>query len=296
MLGFDPCDVNRISSMCHGRIALPQALWHKATVLAFERVAHFAAARAGALLRARYREEHEVTFKGEVDLVTATDREAEDLIVGTIESAFPDHGIIAEESSPRPAGSAYSWYVDPIDGTTNFAHGYPHFAVSIALEREQELILGVVYDPVREELFTAIRGQGARLNGRQIAVSQVGSLGESLVGTGFPYDRRLHGDFYLAFYREAVLRSQGVRRGGSAALDLSYVAAGRLDAFWEWKLKPWDVAAGRLLVEEAGGEVSDFSGGRHCLGGEETAASNRRTHSELLAMIRRVRGTLPPPA
>ena len=261
-------------------------------MLDFERLAHAAAARAGALLRARYRERQEVSFKGEVDLVTAVDREAERLIVETLTRAFPDHGIVAEESPPRPGRDDHRWYVDPLDGTTNFAHGYPHFAVSIALARGDTLLLGLVHDPVREETFTALRGAGARLNGAPISVSQVDELDRALVGSGFPYDRRRHADFYLAFWREVMVRAQGVRRGGSAALDLCYVASGRLDAFWEWKLHPWDTAAGRLIVEEAGGRVSDFAGAVHRLEGNETAASNGRLHAALLEVIGDVRRRL----
>jgi len=261
-------------------------------VLAFERVAHAAAARAGALLRARHRERQEVSFKSEVDLVTAVDREAERLIVETLAAAFPAHGIVAEESPPRPDRDGHRWYVDPLDGTTNFAHGYPHFAVSIALAREDELLLGLVYDPMREESFSALRGGGARLNGAPIGVSDVASLERGLLGTGFPYDRRRQPEFYLAFWHEALRRAQGVRRAGAAALDLCYVACGRLDGFWEWKLHAWDTAAGRLIVEEAGGRVTAFSGAPHRLAGEETAASNGRIHEELLGMIADVRARL----
>jgi myo-inositol-1(or 4)-monophosphatase len=261
-------------------------------MLPFERVAHAAVARAGALIRARYRERQEVSFKGEIDLVTATDREAERLVVEAIAAAFPDHGIVAEESAPRPGRDGHRWYIDPLDGTTNFAHGYPHFCVSLALARDDELLLGLVYDPVREETFSALRGGGARLNGAPIEVSDGRAFGRALLGTGFPYDRRAHADFYLAFLAEAMRRSQGVRRSGSAALDLCYVACGRLDAFWEWKLQPWDTAAGRLIVEEAGGRVSDFAGRTHRLTGEETAASNGHLHGALLEMLAAVRGDL----
>src|SRR6266446_3169087 len=266
----------------------------KTRMLPFERVAHAAAARAGALLRARSRERQEVSFKGEVDLVTATDREAERLIVEAITEAFPEHGIVAEESAPRPGRDGHRWYVDPLDGTTNFAHGYPHFCVSIALARDDDLLLGLVYDPIREETFSALRGEGARLNGAPIGVSDTLTLERALLGTGFPYDRRQHADFYLAFLAEAMRRAQGVRRGGSAALDLCYVACGRLDAFWEWKLHPWDTAAGRLIVEEAGGRVTDFGGQPHRLSGEETAASNTHLHGPLLDMLAAVRGSFSP--
>jgi myo-inositol-1(or 4)-monophosphatase len=254
----------------------------------FERVAHRAAARAGALLRSRYRERQEIAYKSEVDLVTAADRDAEHLIVEAIASAFPTHGIIAEESAARPGSDPYRWYIDPLDGTTNFAHGHPHFAVSIALARDDDLVLGLVYDPVREELFTALRGEGARLNGAPIRVSDTPLLDQALLATGFPYDRRQHVAFYLAYVGAALRRAQGVRRVGAAALDLCYVACGRFDGYWEWKLKPWDVAAGRLILEEAGGRVTDFAGGPQPLSGEETAASNGRLHAELLAMLAEV--------
>jgi myo-inositol-1(or 4)-monophosphatase len=289
MLGFAPRDVNQIEGLPAPSIAPPAGLWQNRRVLAFERVAHAAAARAGALLRARHRERHEVTLKSAVDLVTDVDREAERLIVDTIAAAFPTHGIVAEESPPRAGSDPHRWYVDPIDGTTNFAHGYPHFAVSIALARGDELLLGVVYDPMREELFTALRGGGARLNGAPIAVSAVDDLNDALLATGFPYDRRERGAYYTAFFLEGMRRAQGVRRGGSAALDLCWLAAGRVDAFWEFKLHPWDVAAGRLVVEEAGGRVSDFAGGPHRLSAEETAASNGRLHGALVAMLTDVR-------
>ena len=264
-------------------------------MLPFERVAHAAAARAGALLRARCREPQEVSFKGDIDLVTATDREAERLIVEAISEAFPEHGIVAEESAPRPGRDGHRWYVDPLDGTTNFAHGYPHFCVSIALARDDDLLLGLVYDPMREETFSALRAGGARLNGSPIGVSDTRAFGRALLGTGFPYDRRQHTEFYLAYLAEAMRRTQGVRRGGSAALDLCYVACGRLDAFWEWKLHPWDTAAGRLIVEEAGGRVTDFAGQPHRLAGQETAASNTHLHGPLLDMLAAVRRSLSPP-
>jgi myo-inositol-1(or 4)-monophosphatase len=258
-------------------------------VLAFERVAHAAAARAGRLLRARYGERQEISFKSDVDLVTAADREAEQVIVEAIAAAFPDHGIVAEESAARPGRDGHRWYIDPLDGTTNFAHAYPQFAVSIALAHGDDLLVGVVHDPMRDETFAAVRGGGARLNGAPIAVSETDRLEHALLGTGFPYDRRQHTEFYLAFFAEGMRRAQGVRRAGSAALDLCYIACGRLDAFWEWKLRPWDTAAGRLIVEEAGGRVTDFTGRPHQLAGPETAASNTRLHGELLEMLARVR-------
>jgi myo-inositol-1(or 4)-monophosphatase len=255
-----------------------------------ERVARDAATCAGAMLRARHGGVQQVAFKSEVDLVTAVDREAEALIVEAIRRAFPSHGIVAEESTPAGSSrSGYCWYVDPIDGTTNFAHGFPHFAVSIAVEHDGEPLAAVVYDPMREELFTARRGEGARLNGRRIAVSSAPTLATALLATGFPYDRRQGAAFYLAFVEAALRRSRDVRRAGSAALDLCWVGCGRLDGFWEWKLQPWDTAAGRLVVDEAGGRVTTFSGAVHRLDGPETAASNGAIHDELLALLGEVR-------
>jgi len=268
-------------------------VWHKAAVQPFERVAHAAAARAGALLRARYRDRQEVSFKSEVDLVTAADRDAERLIVDCIRAAFPEHGIVAEESAPFPGSDPHRWYIDPLDGTTNFAHAYPHFAVSIALADGDELLLGLVHDPMRGETFAAVRGGGARLNGTPIAVSDTGRLEHALLGTGFPYDRRQHTAFYLAFLAEGMRRAQGVRRAGSAALDLCYVACGRLDAFWEWKLQPWDTAAGRLIVEEAGGRVTDLTGGALDLDAPSLVATNGHIHSAVLDVLREVRGGTP---
>ena len=268
----------------------------KAAVQEFERVATAAAARAGALLRERYGRRQEVSFKSEIDLVTAVDREAEGLIVATLRDAFPEHGIVAEESPVMPGRGDHRWYVDPLDGTTNFAHGFPQFAVSIALEQGESVVLGVVHDPLRDETFVATRGGGARLNGAPIGVSDVDGLGRSLVASGFPYDVRERVDFYEAFWREALRRTQGVRRVGSAALDLCYVACGRFDAFWEWKLHAWDVAAGCLIVEEAGGRVSDLTGAPHRLAGGQTAASNGRVHGELLGMIAEVQARAGSPA
>jgi len=261
----------------------------------FERVALTAATRAGTLLRTRYGRRQEISFKSAIDLVTTVDREAEGLILETLRQAFPDHGIVAEESPAMTGRGDYRWYVDPLDGTTNFAHGFPQFAVSIALERGDEVIVGVVLDPLREETFVASRGAGARLNGAPIAVSDEVTLGRSLVGSGFPYDVRERIDFYEAFWREAVTRAQGVRRVGSAALDLCWVACGRLDGFWEFGLHAWDVAAGGLIVQEAGGRVSDLTGARHRLAAGQSAASNGHMHAELLGMLADVEARFPPP-
>jgi myo-inositol-1(or 4)-monophosphatase len=256
----------------------------------FEDVASAAVAEAGRRLRAVWRGSKRVEYKGPVDLVTETDREIEALIVGRLRHAFPDHLIVAEEGSagaplPRPAAEQYAWYLDPLDGTVNFAHGHPHFCVALALARGSELQLGIVHDPVRDETWVAQHGRGATLNGAPIAVSAVTELGEALLATGFPYDRRAQADFYLGFVADFMRRVRDVRRAGSAALDLCYVACGRVDGFWEWRLKPWDTAAASLIVREAGGVVSDFSGERFDLYGEQTLASNGAVHAAMIATL-----------
>jgi len=257
----------------------------------FESVALHAARKAGALLRDRIRGAKRVEYKsGAVDLVTDTDRDAEALVVAQLRAAFPDHTIVAEEATcgttlARPTAEQYAWYLDPLDGTTNFAHAFPHFCVSLALARGTEPLLGIVYDPMRDELFAARRGGGATLNGAPIGVSGVDDLERALLATGFPYDRRAHTDFYLSFVADFMQRAQGIRRGGSAALDLCYIACGRFDGFWEWKLRPWDTAAGTLIVREAGGGVSDFRGGAFDLFGEQALASNGHLHAALIEVL-----------
>jgi myo-inositol-1(or 4)-monophosphatase len=263
---------------------------HIARMEPFERVARAAVREASALVRGAWRETKTISHKGAVDIVTETDRTVEALIIAHLGRAFPDHLVVAEESSTDatmrpPAGDAHVWYVDPIDGTTNFAHAYPHFAVSLALARGAELVFGIVHDPIRDETFVAERGRGARLNDDPIAVSKTPHLEGALVATGFPYDRRTHLEFYLGFAADFIKSTQGVRRNGSAALDLCYVACGRLDGFWEWKLHPWDTAAGALIVREAGGAVSDFRGGAFDLFGEQTLASNRLLHDDMTRIL-----------
>src|SRR5215831_18972731 len=222
-----------------------------------------------------------VEYKGDVDLVTEADRSSEKLIVTRIRKMWPRHDLMAEEGSRIETGSDFRWYIDPLDGTTNFAHGYPVFCVSLALEYKGERIAGVLYDPCRDEMFAAEKGGGARLNGRPIHVSKVTRLAESLVGTGFPSHKR-HKNPNIHFYHQITLRSHGVRRAGSAALDLCYVASGRLDGFWEFNLNPWDTAAGVLIVEEAGGRVTNFAGGPFELHSRETLASNGLIHDPLM--------------
>jgi len=236
----------------------------------------------------------ETEYKGDVDLVTVADRTCEALIKGRLAEVFPEHGVYGEEGTRERMEGEFRWYVDPLDGTTNFAHGFPQFCVSLGLEQRKAglradedgtIVAGVIYDPMRDELFTAERGKGATLNGKAMEVSKIGLLAESLVATGFPSHKR-HDNPNIHFYHEFTLRSHGVRRAGSAALDLAYVACGRLDAFWEFNLNPWDTAAGALLVEEAGGRISGFSDGPFELNSREVLASNGRIHGELVGLFK----------
>ena len=252
-------------------------------------VAQAIARQAGELLQENRFKTKQVSVKTDmVDLVTNVDRAADRLITEQLRTHFPTHTIIAEESAQSGPQSPYCWYIDPLDGTTNFAHTYPHFAVSLALTHESTAIVGVVHDPVRNETFSARRGGGAQLNGHPIRVSTASQLDQSLLLTGFPYDRRKHSAFYLQYYEAFMLRTQGVRRSGSAALDLCYVACGRADAFWEWRLYPWDIAAGTLIVEEARGRTSDFSGQTLDLHGEQTLASNGHLHGAMLDVLKQL--------
>ncbi|MGH9481228.1 MAG: inositol monophosphatase family protein [Terriglobales bacterium] len=242
------------------------------------------AREAGALLL-EHRGRVRIEYKGEADLVTAADRASEALIIRKLRTAFPEHAIVAEEggeSSSPGAETGYCWYVDPLDGTTNFAHGLPFFAVSLGLEHQGQMLAGVVYNPVLDEMFSATRGGGATLNGQPIAVSTQAELKQALLATGFPSQKR-HRNPNIHFYQYFSLRTHGMRRLGSAALDLCYTACGRFEGFWEFNLQPWDVAAGALMITEAGGEVSDMLGGHHHLRSPEILASNRRLHPALLA-------------
>jgi myo-inositol-1(or 4)-monophosphatase len=239
------------------------------------------AREAGCLLMGYFAKRVKIEYKGEVDLVTEADRASEQRILERIRARWPGHNVLAEEGGGSESGSDYRWYVDPLDGTTNFAHGFPVFCVSLGLEHKGERIAGVVYDPTRNELFAAEKGGGAFLNGNAIQVSNVGNLAESLVATGFPSHKR-HKNPNIHFYHQITLRTHGVRRAGSAALDLCYVACGRFDAFWEFNLNPWDTAAGTLIVEEAGGKVSDFRGGPFEIKSREVCASNGLLHPPLL--------------
>jgi myo-inositol-1(or 4)-monophosphatase len=238
------------------------------------------AREAGEIMLEEFERPARITYKGEVDLVTQADRRSEEVIVTRLWQHFPEHTIVAEEGSGHERSSKFCWYVDPLDGTTNFAHGYPCFAVSIGLAEGDQLIAGVVYNPVSRELYAAARGEGATLNGKKIRVSAIDRLATSLLATGFPSHKRAKNP-NIHYYWDFTLKSHGVRRDGSAALDLAGVAAGRFDGFWEFGLKPWDTAAGVLLVKEAGGRVSDFDGKPYKLGGRVILASNGRVHEEM---------------
>jgi myo-inositol-1(or 4)-monophosphatase len=251
------------------------------------------AREAGALLREFYHRGVAAEYKGDVDLVTEADRASEKLIGERLHAAFPEHGIYGEEGTRRGLDGEYRWYVDPLDGTTNFAHGFPVFCVVLGCERraaglkpdeDGEMVVGVIYDPLRDEMFSAERGAGASLNGKAIHVSRAEMLQESLIATGFPSHKR-HQNPNVHFYQEFTLRSHGVRRAGSAALDLAYVACGRLDGYWEFKLNPWDTSAGYLLVEEAGGRITHFDGGKFTLDSREVFATNGLIHAEMQALF-----------
>jgi myo-inositol-1(or 4)-monophosphatase len=251
-----------------------------------EQVAILAAKKAGLLLKRRLGQKRRVYYKGPVNLVTEMDLLSEKLIVSEIRQRYPNHSFLAEEKTSTQEKSPYRWIIDPLDGTTNYAHGYPIFCVSLALEKEGEVILGAVYDPMRDELFLAKKGKGARLNGWKIHVSSTAKLSQSLLATGFPYDLRESPVNNFDHFRNFALRVHAVRRAGSAALDLCYVAAGRFDGFWEMKLAPWDMAAGSLIVREAGGEATDFLGRRLGLDGKHVLASNGKIHREMIRVLK----------
>lgn len=273
-----------MSTAAEWAAALDPALVPKASEVARE---------AGARLREFYAQGVETEYKGEADLVTVADRTVEKLIRTRLSEIFPEHGVYGEEGTRDRMEGEYRWYIDPLDGTTNFAHGFPQFCVSMGLEHrptglaagsDGPLIAGIIYDPLRDELFTAQRGHGALLNGKKIHVSRTAHLAEALLATGFP-SRKRHASPNVHFYQEFTLRSHGVRRAGSAALDLAYVACGRLDSFWEFNLNPWDTAAGLLLIDEAGGRTTDFSGNRYRLDSREVLATNGPIHAEMLRLF-----------
>ncbi|MBV9304305.1 MAG: inositol monophosphatase [Acidobacteriaceae bacterium] len=243
------------------------------------------AREAGQLLLCHRGEGFEL--KGEFDLVTAADRASETLVLKRLQERFPNHGIVAEEGGRAEMKSEFRWYVDPLDGTTNFAHGFPMWNVTLAVARNEEVIAGVVFDPLNDELFAAERGAGARLNGAPIRISRARTLNNALVATGFP-SRRRHRDVNIHFYYQLGMSTHGVRRGGSAALDLAYTSCGRLDGFWEFGLNPWDMAAGTLLVREAGGKVSGMRREPLDLHGNYVLADNGLIHDEILELFEEI--------
>jgi len=253
-------------------------------------IAITAARRAGGLLWMHFdRGVETLTKSSPIDLVTEADKASEAVIVSILAEAFPDHRIVAEEGGGNSIKSECVWLVDPLDGTTNFAHGYPHFSVSIGLLCEGIAVVGVVYDVMRNELFTVVRGAGAWLNGRPIRVSRTPTLDRSLLVTGFPYDRQTDSQNNLDLFGKFLIQAHGVLRTGSAALDLAAVASGRLDGYWELKLSPWDSAAGIMLVIEAGGRVTDFTGAAADFWNDRVVASNGYIHEEMLACLRPVK-------
>jgi len=245
------------------------------------------ASEASALLTEFARNRPAFELKGEHDLVTAADRASEKFIVERLQAAYPTHHIMAEEGGETMGSSEYRWYVDPLDGTTNFAHGFPVYNVTLALEHKGELVAGVIADPTRNEVFTAERGSGAFLNGDRIHVSKAANLSVALAGTGFP-SRKRHRNVNIHFFHQVSMLTHGVRRAGAAALDLAYIACGPLDMFWEFSLNPWDIAAGVLLIREAGGQVSDMRGAPAKLNGENILADNGLLHEATLCLFAEV--------
>ncbi|MBI5575416.1 MAG: inositol monophosphatase [Deltaproteobacteria bacterium] len=251
------------------------------------RFAEETARGAGEILRRNYGKKQTVHFKGEINLVTDVDRQSETFIIGRIRDSFPDHGILSEESSEVTSSSPYRWIVDPLDGTTNYAHGYPCFCVSIAVEKAGTLSAGAVYDPLLDEMFAAMPGGGAFLNGRPISVSATEKLRRSLLSTGFAYDVNTASDNNLGYFQEFVFTGQAIRRDGSAALDMCYLACGRFDGFWELSLKPWDTAAGLLILKEAGGIATRLDGSPYDIHQPDILASNGRIHGQMLDVLKR---------
>ena len=243
----------------------------------------------GGILRKSYGLQQTIHYKGEINLVTDVDRESERYILGRIRERFPDHGLLSEESPERRSPSPYRWIVDPLDGTTNYAHGYPCFCVSVAVEHEGDVVAGAVYDPLLDESFTAAKGGGAFRNGERIAVSKTADLRKSLLATGFAYDVNTSTDNNFDYFRAFVLTGQAIRRDGSAALDLCYLACGRFDGFWELKLKPWDTAAGLLVLHEAGGISTRLDGGPYDIHQPDLLASNGRIHAQMVEVLRRAK-------
>ncbi|RMF98162.1 MAG: inositol monophosphatase [Candidatus Schekmanbacteria bacterium] len=248
-------------------------------------VAIDAAKSAGLCLKERFGNQHKIKLKREIDPVTDADLEAEKIIIGKIKSIYPDHSILSEESGETFKDSDFCWIIDPLDGTTNYSHNFPFFSVSIGLQMKGEIIAGVVYDPLLDELFYAYKGEGAYLNEKRIGVSHIDDLGKSLLATGFPYDIRESPDNNLTHFAKFIMKVQAVRRAGSAALDLCYVACGRLDGFWEMKLNPWDTAAALLIIKESGGKVTKFNGDEYSIYDKEILASNGLIHNHMIEIL-----------
>lgn len=248
-------------------------------------VAQEAARRAGSIQREYRSKNFSVRHKGEIDLVTGVDIACEEEIVRVIRRAFPEHDVLAEEGEATERGSRYTWLIDPLDGTVNYAHGFPIYCASVALADGKGPVAGAVYDPERDEMFTATRGGGAFLNGEGIKVSGVSRLTDALLATGFPYTIRTTEKNNLKEFADFAMRAQALRRPGAAAIDLCYVACGRLEGFWEFHLKPWDMAAGALIVEEAGGKVTDSGGGSFDPFRQDIVASNGLVHSAMLETL-----------
>ncbi len=244
-----------------------------------------AAQAAGKVLKANLGTLQKIAYKGAVDIVTDVDRLSQETVYNALGTRFPTHSFLAEEDLNDNRGSEFCWIIDPLDGTTNYTHSFPFFCVSIALQKNNEIVVGVVYDPMRDEMFSAVKGKGATLNGNRIRVSSVEELDKSLLSTGFPYDIRESRENNLQHFSNFAIRTQAVRRCGSAAIDLCYVACGRFDGFWEMKLNPWDVAAGVVIVEEAGGRTSDFRGEKVDVFGKEVVASNDRIHMQMIKVL-----------
>jgi myo-inositol-1(or 4)-monophosphatase len=255
----------------------------------FLNVAVKAARRAGQIINraALELDNLQIARKGQSDYVTHVDRAAEDAIKEVLLEAYPSHGILAEESGKTPGKSEFEWIIDPLDGTTNFIHGFPQYAVSIALAQEGQVAHGVIYDPVRNELFTASKGRGAFLNDRRVRASRRDRLTDALIGTGFPYRAFDHVDAYMGAFRELTEKTAGMRRPGAASLDLAYVAAGRLDGLWEFGLSPWDIAAGTLMIQEAGGFVTDLKGDSGYLSSGDLIAGAPKVHAPLLQIVQK---------
>nr|MBN2278659.1 inositol monophosphatase [candidate division Zixibacteria bacterium] len=258
------------------------------TSAVLKRYSNFAnkiAIEAGRILIEKSRKRHRVIFKGQIDLVTDADLASEKYIIEAITAKYPDHSLLTEEASARENNSDFRWVIDPLDGTTNFAHDFPFYCVSIGLEYRGKIVIGAIYDPVRTELFHARHGAGAFLNDARIIVSEQKKLGQALLATGFPYDIHQSNEDNLKYFRRFIKQAQAVRRAGSAALDLCYLACGRFDGFWELKLHPWDTAAAVVIVTEAGGKMTDFQGREYSIYGKYLLASNGCLHAQMKKVL-----------